>query len=110
LAKGDILYIGTEGRGLLRFENGEIKAASSHTQPFFINDLADDKNFNLWLGSRATSTESGLFQANFQTVGDGLGTVSSLKFDERNDLWIGTKEKGVYRFRGGMKSRQLSKI
>ncbi|NJM54233.1 MAG: hypothetical protein HC846_13125, partial [Blastocatellia bacterium] len=100
-AKGDILYLGTESRGLLRFENGEVKASNNRGQPFFINDLADDKNFNLWFGSRADRNESGLFQANFQQFGEQIGEVKSLKFDEKNDLWLGTKEKGVYHFRGG---------
>ncbi|HRH40715.1 MAG TPA: two-component regulator propeller domain-containing protein [Pyrinomonadaceae bacterium] len=99
--KGDILYLGTESRGLLRFENGAIKASNNRPQPFFINDLADDKNFNLWLGSRAGKNESGLFQANFEQFGEQIGEVSSLKFDEKNDLWVGTTENGVYRFRSG---------
>lgn len=99
--KGDILYLGTESRGLLRFENGEIKASNNRGQPFFINDLADDKNFNLWFGSRADRSESGLFQSNFQQFGEQIGEVKSLNFDAHNDLWLGSKEKGVYRFRGG---------
>jgi ligand-binding sensor domain-containing protein len=81
LLKGDILYLGTESRGLLRFENGAIKTSNNRGQPFFINDLADDKNFDLWLGSgHANRSESGLFQANFQQFGEQIGEVKSLKF------------------------------
>lgn len=98
------IYFGTEGRGLFEFKNGEAKEIKTSSRPYFINDLAFSDDGSLWLGSRVKSADSGLFgyfpNVSFAGFGEQLGTVSSLKFHGEN-LWIGTREKGAYLFRGG---------
>jgi signal transduction histidine kinase/ligand-binding sensor domain-containing protein len=105
VSNGNSIYIGTEGRGLLEVENGEAKEFFNSPRPYFINDLAVDKNSDLWLASRAKSTNSGLFQFSrndkFAEIGTNIGAVISLKFDGKNNLWIGTKDNGVYLFSDG---------
>ncbi len=99
------IYFGTEGRGLFDLQNDEAKEIRAAFRPYFINVLALDKNSVLWLGSRVKPTNSGLFSFaasdNFKGFGNEIGTVNSLKFNEKNDLWIGTKDNGVFRFRDG---------
>lgn len=105
ISNGEQTYFGTEGRGLFELKNGEAKEIRVSFRPYFIHDLTFDKNLSLWMGSRTKLTDSGLFGffqiANFGRFGNQTGTINSLKSDEKNDLWLGTKEKGVYRFRGG---------
>ncbi len=105
VSDGNKVHIGTEGRGLLEIENGVAKEFFNSPRPYFINDSAFDKNGLLWLASLAKPTNSGLFSFTatkiFNEVGTNIGVVNSLKFDEKNNLWIGTKDNGVFRFRDG---------
>lgn len=101
IANGEQIFVGTEGRGLIRFENGQTNTFVSNTQPYFVNDLAFDANATLWLGGQANSDKSGLFHFGFQRFSEQFGKITSLKFDAKNDLWFGTKENGVFRFRNG---------
>ncbi len=102
---GDRIYFGTEGRGLFELKNGEAKEFKISFRPYFINDLTFDKDGNAWLGSRVKPTNSGLFNFStngiFRNFGEQIRTITSLKFDKNDDLWIGTKDNGVYRFRDG---------
>lgn len=105
IARGEQTYLGTEGRGLFEFKNGEAKEIKVSLRPYFITDLAFSKDGSVWVGSsHAKSTDSGLFgyfpNANFAKFGENLGTINSLKFEGEN-LWIGTVKNGVYLFRGG---------
>lgn len=104
-AKDEQVYFGTEGRGLFESKNGEAKELKLSSRPYFINDLAFSTDGSVWVASsHAKSTDSGLFgyfpNVNFAKFGANLGTINSLKFAAEN-LWIGTKESGVYLFRGG---------
>ncbi len=105
VSNGNKTFIGTEGRGLLEVNNGEVKELFNSPRPYFINDSAFDKDGLLWLASRAKPTNSGLFSftatETFNEVGTNIGVVNSLKFDDKNNLWIGTKDNGVYLFSNG---------
>lgn len=108
VSKENKMFVGTLGRGLLEIINGEAIEFFNSQRPYFINDLAFDESSALWLGSRAKSANSGLFQFsasfNFTETSENTGVVNSLKFDAKNNLWIGTKENGVYLFQSGTKT------
>lgn len=105
VSKGEQIYFGTEGRGLFEFKNGEASEIKISARPYFINDLAFDNDSTLWLGSRAKSSENGLFgyfpAASFGRFGNQIGAINSLKFDQKNRLWLGSKDYGVFLFQGG---------
>jgi signal transduction histidine kinase/ligand-binding sensor domain-containing protein len=105
VSNGNKTFIGTQGRGLLELNNGEAKEFFNSPRPYFINDSAFDKNGLLWLASRAKPANSGLFSftadEKFNEIGTNIGAVNSLQFDDKNDLWIGTKDNGVFRFKDG---------
>ncbi|MCU0238823.1 MAG: hypothetical protein MUC29_05220 [Pyrinomonadaceae bacterium] len=128
ISNGQKTFIGTQGRGLLELKNGNIEEIKSSFRPYFINDLEFANNDLLWLGSQSKTTDSGLFNFsdsnNFRQLGDQIGTINSIKFDEKNNLWLGTKNKGVYLFNndkeisnftfentsGGLRSNQIFDI
>jgi signal transduction histidine kinase/ligand-binding sensor domain-containing protein len=105
IGKDEQIYFGTESRGLFEFKDGEAKEFKVSFRPYFINDLDFSNDGSVWLASRVKPSDSGLFgffpEANFDRFGENLGTINTLKFDANNDLWLGTKDNGVYRFRGG---------
>lgn len=104
-SKSEQVFVGTEGRGLFEFKNGEAKEIKVSVRPYFINDLSLSKDGSIWLGSRANSADSGLFgffpDTNFAKFGEQLGTINSIKTGDNNGIWLGSKENGVYLFRGG---------
>lgn len=100
------LLAGTQRRGLLHLEEGTriLGEVMSRPRAFFVNALATDKSNNLWLGANAVNGESGLFWANDiyrpERIGAGIGSVMVFDADAGNDLWVGTTERGAFRFRG----------
>lgn len=99
------IYFGSEGRGLFELENGVAKEIKLSFRPYFINDLALADDGSIWLGSRVKASDSGLFgyfqNSGFGRFGNQTGTINSLKYDKNNFLWLGTRENGVFGFRGG---------
>lgn len=95
------IIAGTLGRGLMSFENGELKQVPSN--PYFINALEINQSGKISIGTPASYDKSGLYTAENLSLpeksGVATGTVLSLKADLNADLWIGTQEKGAYLFR-----------
>jgi signal transduction histidine kinase/ligand-binding sensor domain-containing protein len=102
--KDQILYFGTQGRGLMQVENEEQKEIFGNSRPYFINDLAIGKNGEFWIGSNAKSSNSGLYEfsesQSFINSNERIGTVNAMRFDGKGELWVGTKDNGIYHFRG----------
>ena len=102
---GEQIYFGTEGRGLFEIRDGLASEFKVSVRPYFINDLVFDASRTLWIAARARPADSGLFKfsanAFFSNGGNRLGAVTSLKFDENLELWLGSRDNGVYRFRHG---------
>ncbi|HYX42949.1 MAG TPA: two-component regulator propeller domain-containing protein, partial [Pyrinomonadaceae bacterium] len=99
------LLIGSHSRGLLRVEHEQIREIVSRPRAFFVEALATDADGKLWLGARARSTDSGLYQANDPLhptkVGASVGTVTTIVRDGGDGLWVGTDGQGVWHYRGG---------
>ena len=96
----DKYILGTLGRGLITVEDGEANEIFSRPRPFFINTIVRDRVGDIWYGTDAKRSGSGLYLAKDLArpvnTGAEIGAVSSFAVNEENELWIGTTERGVY--------------
>ena len=96
------LIVGTHSRGLLSIEQREVKEIISRPRAFFVEAIETNANGRLWFGAQTTSEDSGLYVnrdlLHPEKVSAGL-TVTALKFDARDDLWVGTDGQGAFRYR-----------
>jgi signal transduction histidine kinase/ligand-binding sensor domain-containing protein len=105
----DRLLVGTHSRGLLSFpagaDIGEPQEVNSRPRPFFVEALARGRDGRFWFGAQSGRGESGLFYASDLArpvkIPVPTGTVTALRFDQSGDLWVGTDDQGVFRFRDG---------
>jgi len=108
-SRGDI-WIGTNGRGLFRFDKGGTAFVQFRHDPANPNSLSGDtvlalqedrtKKRNLWVGTRL----DGLCRFDRATetfrrvpLDDGAGAVWDLLVDGRGFLWAGTADGGLYK-------------
>jgi len=105
----DGIIIGTRGRGLLTMNGRVIKEIINRPRPFFIGGLTLDRAGRLWFGAETTEGDSGLYDGSDLLkpgkTGAGTGTVTSLDFDSRGDLWAGSRGQGAFWYRD---SRELA--
>jgi signal transduction histidine kinase/ligand-binding sensor domain-containing protein len=108
----NILYAGTQSRGLITIENGEAKEIQSKPRNFFINALETDSRGRLWVGARGRAEESALFdqsdplkpaKANAPT-----GPVSALTRGPSEDLWVATDGRGAFQLTNGKPQERFS--
>lgn len=97
------LIVGTRGRGLLSIADGQVEEIYSRPRPYFIEAIERDRGGRLSIGAQTMSADGGLYDFSDLTrpvrIGSGLGTVTSIKFDQRGILWVGTDQRGVFQFR-----------
>jgi signal transduction histidine kinase/ligand-binding sensor domain-containing protein len=98
------LIIGTSDSGLSAFEDNQIRSIITRPRPFSINVLAKDSDENLWIGATSSIQFSGLFLAenlpDLKIVGKNLGTVNSIAFGQKDEVWVGTDNRGSFSFEG----------
>lgn len=99
---GGKIFAGSQSKGVFELEGEETKEIRSEPRAYFVNALTTDEKGRLWIGARAGAKASGLYESGNslrpRKVGEGLGTVLSLRADRRNDLWVGTDTQGVFQF------------
>lgn len=92
--------LSTLGRSLIKIENGTASEIYSRPRPFFINTLIRDQVGNIWLGTDAQRSASGLYRTTELTrpelIPVEVGAVSAFAVNKDNNLWVGTTERGVY--------------
>ncbi|MDQ3749298.1 MAG: hypothetical protein M3367_09865 [Acidobacteriota bacterium] len=106
LATGEnTLLLGSLERGLISFSGGAAQEIVSRPRPFFINVLTRDSQNNLWLGADTNDKASGLYLANKisrpEIISGGIGAVTAISGGANDDLWVGTKNNGLFYLRGG---------
>jgi signal transduction histidine kinase/ligand-binding sensor domain-containing protein len=99
----EVLLIGSHGRGLLKLENNEVTEINSSPRPFFIETIEAEANSRLWFGAQIKANDGGLYHCEDLNhpvkSGADTGTVSTLKFDSRKNLWAATQGQGVFVFK-----------
>src|SRR5262245_44369463 len=103
------LLVGTHSRGLLSLPTGAQlglpQEVNCRPRPFFIESLTRDRDGRVWFGAQTGRGESGLFYAADLThpvkIPVATGTVNAVLSDPVGDLWVGTDDQGVFRFRDG---------
>ncbi|HEX8289887.1 MAG TPA: two-component regulator propeller domain-containing protein [Pyrinomonadaceae bacterium] len=100
----DKIIAGSRSRSILVIENNLIFETFSRPRPYFVNALERDGQGKIWLGADADETGSGLFLlediSRPQRIGNGLGNVLSIASDFSESLWVGTRDRGLFHFRG----------
>ncbi len=108
---GDKLVIGTHKRGILTVENKKPKDIPSRPSQYFVNAFAKDAKNKLWIGTQIFNENSGLYFAktltDWEKIDAAVGTVTSLSFDGYDNLWVGTKNRGAFKFR---ESKQIERF
>lgn len=112
------LIAGTHSRGLLAIDAAQLKERASLTgglvkeilsrpRAFFVEAIETDSRGTVWFGADTSVEDSGLYDASDlshpQKIGAGLGKVTALTFDDRDDLWAGTEARGVFVYREGQR-------
>ncbi|MBN8704139.1 MAG: hypothetical protein J0M08_13820, partial [Bacteroidetes bacterium] len=92
-----IMWFGTDGAGLLKFTNGKFeelsKSAGLPSESIF--SIAENKNKELLVATNnglAVISSSGSVSIK---KGIPSSSIKSLLFDNKNNLWIGTADKGL---------------
>lgn len=97
------LFAGTLSRGVLEIENGAVKDNPMRPVAYFVNAIAEDKDKNLWIGTRTRKEEPGaLFGKELSLLSKAeapTGPVMSLR-SIGSEIWIGTDGRGVFRVAG----------
>lgn len=106
------VFIGSQSKGVFELVGEDAKEIRSEPRAYFVNALATDEKESLWIGARASAKASGLYESSNslrpRKVGEGLGTVLSLRSDRRNNLWVGTDAQGVFQFRDGVETNRFT--
>jgi len=98
-------WIGTSGRGLVRFHKGRFDVVGSREglDQCDVRALFADREGNLWIGT----SDNGLVRLRVRqwqifTANDGLVSpkLSALAAEPNGNLWIGTEDAGLVRFNG----------
>ena len=115
------LWLGTRYNGLIRFDYNDktwiiINDLSEQFTYEPVNVIFQDKTGNLWTG-----TENGLYKINscgvnadcfeIERISDlDNCRIHDIKQDQDGSLWIGTAERGIYRFNPEVKTRNIKQF
>ena len=104
ITNGDSLILGSRSRGLIFIQGDKIDEMPLRPRPFFIETITRDKEGRFFIGAQTSVNDSGLYESldlrRATKIGEGLGTVTSIAFDEQNEMWVGTDKNGAFHFRG----------
>jgi signal transduction histidine kinase/ligand-binding sensor domain-containing protein len=110
----ETLYVGTRGRGFLAVEAGAAREVFSRPRPYFVETVERDAHGRMWFGVQTTSADSGLYESDarferpVKVLAGATGTVTALRFDAQNDLYVGTDGQGVFRYRGRVRLERFT--
>lgn len=91
----NILWVGTNGAGLAKFENGKFTTFDSHHTNLshdYIHALFEDKNGNLWIGTGngLNKYANGKFTSYVNSKGFCNQYIGSITQDIYGKMWFGT--------------------
>ncbi len=97
----NVLYIGTEANGLYKEVNNQlfqVQLPSNHsTSSISITDIFQQNNNKIWFASKkgayCKENDEIVYYANDKGVGEY--DITSICFDEQENIWLGTKGEGI---------------
>jgi len=99
------LLAGTQSRGLIEIENGEVKEVIAKPRSYFVNALETDSQNRLWVGARTRAEDGGLFDSSelLKPIKSPAltGPVTSIARGVRDEIWVATDGHGAFRFQDG---------
>ena len=99
------LLAGTQSRGLIEIENGEVKEVIAKPRSYFINALETDSQNRLWVGARTRAEDGGLFDNSelLKPIKSPAitGPVTSIARGVHDEIWVATDGHGAFRFQDG---------
>ncbi len=95
------LWIGASG-ALLRYRRGEISTFPRDLRQFGAGTLAEDREQNLWVGTRDGPYRIDRDRSRFEAAARGRirGEVHAILEDRAANLWAGTESSGLFRITG----------
>jgi signal transduction histidine kinase len=102
---GDKLYAGTQSRGVVLIENGDVKEIVSRPRSYFINALGSDGQGHLWSGAQTRGEDGALFDSSDPLkpvkANAPTGAVTAIVRGAGDDLWVATDGRGAFHFQNG---------
>src|SRR5438105_3007157 len=106
------LYAGTQSRGLITIDNGEVKEIQSRPRSYFINALETDSRGRLWVGAKGRGEESSLFdQTDLMKPAKSNPATGPVTFIARgagDDIWVATDGRGAFHVADGKPAERFS--
>ena len=107
------LWLATRGGGLVRYADGKISLYTT-ANGLLSNSLfalAEGANVTIWIGTSdgLNSIQGGKIRSYAKGSDLSNAWIVTLLFDARNVLWIGTVERGVFRFENGRFTRYTTR-
>jgi len=100
-----VVWAATWGNGLYRVTPQGVDAWTTHhgLPDDFVHNLFEDREGNLWIGSRAGLSRWKSTPVSPFGIAEGLGGqfISTISGDRDGNLWIGSWRSGLHRFREG---------
>jgi signal transduction histidine kinase/ligand-binding sensor domain-containing protein len=101
----DVLYAGTQSRGILTIENGVAKNQSDKPPGYFVNALETDARGHLWAGAKTRPEDSGLFDYNDPLkpakASVPTGPVTAITRGAGQDIWVACDGHGAFHLQDG---------
>lgn len=106
------LYAGTQSRGLVTIDNGEVKEIQSKPRSYFINALETDSRGRLWVGAKGRPEESSLFDQTEPMKpaksNAATGPVTFIARGAGDDIWVATDGRGAFHLVDGKLAERFS--
>lgn len=100
-----VVWAATWGSGLFRVTSKGVDAWTSRQglPDDFVHNLFEDREGNLWIGSRAGLSRWKSTPVIPYGIAEGLGGqfISTISGDNGGNIWIGSWRSGLHRFRNG---------
>ncbi len=107
---GGRVVVGTRGRGLLAFDGANVREIKDPLRPFFVNAIAPSRA-GFVFGADTSPSGRGLFTLEddrTRPLDVRTGAVAALALDEREDVWAGTRDRGLLHLRAGRLFEQFT--
>jgi signal transduction histidine kinase/streptogramin lyase len=107
---GSRVVVGSRGRGLLALDGAGVREIKDPLRPFFVNAMAPSRA-GFVFGADTNPSGRGLFTLEddrMRPLDVQTGPVAALALGEREDIWAGTRDRGLFHVRAGLPLEQFT--